>query len=191
MLSPSQIEEFQNYFKPKALSGKTLPNPKTVMDGTEFYINNIKYTMRGGIWTTKNFGEMYQANSSTTITVDSANVAYKVTGYLSGHILGFKFVDNALVTPETGFYHISWNTSFTTSSANQDIEGYIGINGRVIPEGSSHVKIGTATDTRAFSGTSIDFLKQGDNVSFMVMNTTSSADVIIEHSSLIILQLGV
>lgn len=32
------IEELKNYFAPKILSGKYLPNPKTVTDNQEFYL---------------------------------------------------------------------------------------------------------------------------------------------------------
>ena len=38
MLSPSEINEIKNYFQPKSLSGKHLPNPKEVSDNQEFHL---------------------------------------------------------------------------------------------------------------------------------------------------------
>ena len=37
MLKPNEIEEIKNYFSPKVLQGKSLPNPKSVADNTIFY----------------------------------------------------------------------------------------------------------------------------------------------------------
>lgn len=55
MLNPSEIEEIKNYFAPKVLSGKNLPNPKTVADNTSFYLKDsnsiyIEHIMIDGKW---------------------------------------------------------------------------------------------------------------------------------------------
>lgn len=58
MLSPSDIEEIKNYFSPKVLSGKSLPNPKAVADNTIFYKEEsdgvfAEHIMFNGRWNKK------------------------------------------------------------------------------------------------------------------------------------------
>lgn len=38
MLNTKDIEDFRNYFKPKAEKGRALPNPKSISDDTEFLL---------------------------------------------------------------------------------------------------------------------------------------------------------
>jgi len=52
------IEELKNYFAPKVLSGKSLPNPKTVTDNTVFYKQEsdgvfVEHIMFNGRWNKK------------------------------------------------------------------------------------------------------------------------------------------
>jgi hypothetical protein len=56
--SVKEIEELKNDFAPKILSGRTLPNPKTVIDGQSFYLQASdgvyqEYLMFKGKWNKK------------------------------------------------------------------------------------------------------------------------------------------
>lgn len=67
-LNPQDIEEIKNYFAPKSLSGKTLPNPKTVTDNTIFYKEEsdgvyVEHVMFGGRWNKK----VVDANSNVVL----------------------------------------------------------------------------------------------------------------------------
>ena len=59
MFSNDQIEELRNYFQIKSEAGTKLPNIKTMVDGSSFYLqgksstNEIiytKYTVIAGLW---------------------------------------------------------------------------------------------------------------------------------------------
>ena len=54
-LNTQDIEEMKNYFAPKELRGKSLPNPKTVNDFTTFWLQDsngvqIEHKMFNGKW---------------------------------------------------------------------------------------------------------------------------------------------
>lgn len=58
MLKVEDIEEIKNYFSPKVLSGKSLPNPKSVADNTVFYKEEsdgvfVEHIMFNGRWNKK------------------------------------------------------------------------------------------------------------------------------------------
>lgn len=58
MLNPQEIEEIKNYFAPKVLSGKSLPNAKSVTDNTIFYKEEsdgvfVEHIMFNGRWNKK------------------------------------------------------------------------------------------------------------------------------------------
>jgi len=58
VLDVKQIEELKNDFAPKPLQGKTLPNPKSVVDGQSFYLLAsdgvyVEHIMFNGKWNKK------------------------------------------------------------------------------------------------------------------------------------------
>lgn len=58
MLSPEDIEEIRRDFSPKLQNGKSLPNPKSVADGTLFYKEEsdgvfVEHIMFNGRWNKK------------------------------------------------------------------------------------------------------------------------------------------
>ena len=59
--SVSEIEELKNDFAPKILSGKTLPNPKSVSNGQSYYKEEsdgvfVEHIMFKGRWNKKVVG---------------------------------------------------------------------------------------------------------------------------------------
>ncbi len=68
MLNPSEINEIKNYFQPKTLSGKHLPNPKEVPDNTIFFKQEsdgvfVEHIMFQGRWNKK----VVDANSNVVL----------------------------------------------------------------------------------------------------------------------------
>lgn len=58
MLSPEDVEEIRRNFSPKLQKGKTLPNKKSVSDGTPFYLLAsdgvyVEHIMFNGRWNKK------------------------------------------------------------------------------------------------------------------------------------------
>ena len=58
MLNPEDIEEIRRYFNPKPLTGKYLPNVKTVSDNQSFYLEEsdgvyVEHIMFKGKWRKK------------------------------------------------------------------------------------------------------------------------------------------
>ena len=132
-------------------------------------------------------GHMYQDDTATNIAVAATDTDYIVTGMSCNIKRGMVFQNGKefkIVTP--GIYRVSWQTSFTSENANQDIEGAIGIGGTRVASTSSHRKIATGTDTGNMSGQGILILAVDNLVQLVVRNETSTGDIIIQHTQLTI-----
>jgi hypothetical protein len=137
------------------------------------------------------WGSMYQDDTGTVITVGATNTDYIVTGMSAG-ILGNTTFQNAkeLVIALAGVYQVNWSVSFTVASANQEIEGAVGVGGVRKASTSAHSKINTATDTTQFGGTGLLALIVGDLVQIVVRNETATTNISIEHANLSLVFLG-
>lgn len=68
MLQVEDIEELKNYFSPKILKGKSLPNPKSVSDSTIYFLEAsdgvyVEHIMFNGRWHRK----VVDSNSQVTL----------------------------------------------------------------------------------------------------------------------------
>lgn len=144
--------------------------------------------LAGGI---RSWGSMYQDDVATVITVSATNTDYIVTGMSQGVLNGMT-LDNGreltIVTP--GVYKVDWSISIRCASANQEIEGAVGVNGTREPATSAHVKILTGSDDINMGGTGLLELSGSDLVQIVVRNETSTANITVDHANLSLVYLG-
>jgi hypothetical protein len=133
-------------------------------------------------------GHMFQFDTHYTIAIAATDTDYIIDNMTCGMTRGMIFQNGQefkIVTP--GIYQVSWQLSFTASSANQDIESGIGLNGDLVTGTSAHSKITTATDTKSVSGVGCLICAANDLIQLVTHNETSTADVIVEHCHVMIL----
>ncbi len=137
------------------------------------------------------YGSMSQMDIPTTITINTINVAEKVTGMSAGPLNVVTFSSSELTAVKAGAYAITWAVSFSMASgAGIEVEGAIGIDGVVQAEGSGHRTIGTGSDTGSMCGTAIHSLTANQTVIIMVTNESGTVNVVIDHASLMMYQIG-
>ncbi len=137
------------------------------------------------------YGSMSQMDIPTTITINTINVAEKVTGMSAGPLNVVTFSSSELTAVNAGDYAITWAVSFSMASgAGIEVEGAIGIDGVVQAEGSGHRTIGTGSDTGSMCGTAIHSLTANQTVIIMVTNESGTVNVVIDHASLMMYQIG-
>jgi hypothetical protein len=138
------------------------------------------------------YGSMYNHDVPTTVTITIVSTPTQVpSGYSEGSVNNMVFQNSREIKAlSDGYYFITWSIAFTAASANQEIEGSIMVNGVVNNQFSSHRKISTGTDTGSMGGNGIISLNKGDLVSACVTNETSTANVVVEHSNLSVVQVG-
>lgn len=137
------------------------------------------------------YGSKYQHDTSTLITINTIGVAERVGGFTIGTLKNMLNVsDHSIKVVNPGFYLITWQISFTSAAANQEIEGGVGIAGFFNTQATAHRKIGTGTDTGSMSGTCILNLSQNTEISLMVLNETSTNNITIEHANFTCAQIG-
>lgn len=137
-------------------------------------------------------GHMGQDDTSTVITISVANTDVIVDGMIGGLTTNGMVFQNAqeFKAVQSGTYQVCWQLSFTSVSANQEIEGVIHVNSARQALTSSHRRISTATDTGSMSGCGLVDLAIDDLVSVQVRNETSTANIIIEHANVILTQIS-
>lgn len=140
---------------------------------------------------TRAWGSMYQDDVATVITVSATDTDYIITGMSQGVLNGTTF-DNGqeLTITIAGVYKIDWSVSFRCASANQEIEGAVGVNGVREPATSSHQKVLTGSDDVTIGGTGLLNLAVSDLVQIVIRNETSAANVTIDHANLSLVYLG-
>lgn len=138
------------------------------------------------------YGSMYNFNVTTSVTIGVIGIYYRIdSGFTTGQTNLTTFQNNReLVVSKAGRYKIDWSISFTTASANQEVEGSVMVNNGVNEQASAHRFIGTATDTGCISGTCILSLSANDVVALGVCNHTGTANISIEHSNLSLVMVG-
>ena len=133
------------------------------------------------------YGNMYQHDSGTLVTISTINTPVRVGGMTSGikkqtGLLG----DHSLVIERAGNYKIDWSISFEMAGgANQEIEGSVFLaNSTFAIQASAHRKATTAGDKGNMGATCILFLPENQQVSLAVLNETSTNNIIIDHANL-------
>jgi len=173
-------------------------NDLTDVDTSSADTNDVlAYT--GASWAPRNpntlliraWGSIYQDDASTTITVGAINTDYIVTGMTAGVLGSMTLAETQeLVIEIAGVYKADWSLSNTTASANQEIEGAVGLNDARIASTSAHRKSLVGADTINMGGTGLLELDIGDLVQVVVRNETSASNIVVEHANLSLVFLG-
>ena len=153
------------------------------------FIEDVKFDSDGsGL----SYGSMYNHDVSTVVTISVTNTAVRIpSGFTVGQLNLATFGNDREITVENaGRYKIVWSISFTAASANQEIEGSAMVDNIYNLECTAHRRISTATDTGAMSGNCILDLDADDVISLGVLNETSTANIIIEHSNMSLSAVG-
>lgn len=161
-----------------------------VFTGTQEIQDDLFYTGDGsGI----PYGSMYNHDGGTTVNIIALSTPTQVpSGFLQGEVNLATFGNAREITvTKAGQYKTPWQISFTTATANQEIEGGVMVDGVADLTITAHRRIGTATDTGSMGATGILDLDAGAVVSLWVMNESSSTvDVNIEHANLALVMVG-
>ena len=178
-------------FKDDALGNHVLAYlDDNVFTGTQEIQDDLFYVGDGsGI----PYGSMYNHDVGTTVNIIAQNTPTQIPeGFTQGEVNLATFGNAREITVEkAGRYAITWQISFTTASANQEIEGCVMVDGTADLTITAHRKIGTATDTGSMSATGILDLAASAVVSLAVTNESSATvDVDIEHANLTLTMVG-
>jgi hypothetical protein len=139
------------------------------------------------------YGSMYNHDDTTTVDIVALNTPTQIpSGFSQGEVNETAFGNAREITvAKAGRYAITWQMSFTTASANQEIEGCVMIGGVADTTITAHRRISTATDTGSMSATGILDLAASAVISLAVTNeTSSSVDVNIEHANMTVRMVG-
>lgn len=138
--------------------------------------------------TTTAYGEMYATNISQTVTVGATNTAYELTGGLTGGtVLRVTFGgSHYLQVTDAGKYKFHWSLTIDTTTAGDEIEGGIMVNGTAQGNGTSHSAVSVASEGEAVASCGIVTLAANDQVSLFVRNHTGARDIVVEHAALVI-----
>ena len=205
-LSQENIEDLRSEFTSVGGIVTVLPDIQEVRDHTEVMIKaptsdeeeqydiwkaingSWFHISRVGKFRLHSTGCVYQDNSNSTIAIAGVDTLTPIidSDWVLFHEDGMEWI------PDEGVFRVDiageylgvWSISFTASAANQDIEvGWI-LNETRFGAGWAHRKISTASDTGNFGSPLLGDIKAGDKVGLGVVNTTSGADLIIQHASI-------
>ena len=121
-----------------------------------------------------------------------AGTAVVVDGMTGGETNAITFQNaKELKVSLAGRYFISWAASVSMASGSgQEIEGRIGKNDAEQASGSAHRTIGTGNDTGSVCGTAVLDLAVNDRISVMLVNESTTVNIIVAHASLTLMMLG-
>lgn len=135
----------------------------------------------------------YHLGAGHTTTIALVDTYYTIVDpdININQISGFEFQNgNRLKVLKTGYYHAVWSMSLETAANNQEVEGTLGINDSPHLDIASHGFVINNNKPICISGTGILYLVVGDLVSFMVLNHTSAGNIVSDHVSLSLHQVG-
>lgn len=138
------------------------------------------------------YGNMYAYEVAVSVTVAQSGVWYEVTSGLTGgeeHLCTFQNSHEIKVS-ESGKYKIDWSMALTTSTAQDEIMGTIGINGTANTRAANHGTVVKANGFVAISGNTILDLKSDDVLSMFVLQETAARNITIEHITLSMTKVG-
>lgn len=167
-------------------------------NGTDGTIWNGYFTLTDGLLSFDGdgsglpYGSMYNHDVSTIVTISFIGTPVRVpSGFTVGQLNFATFDNNREITViKAGRYKVVWSVSFTSVSANQEIEGSLMVDNVFNDQCTAHRRIATATDTGAMSGTCILDLDADSAISIGILNETSTANVIIEHANMTLSMVG-
>ena len=155
---------------------------RLLADGT------LLFTDAGGL----SGGSMYNHDTPTIVTISATDTPIRIpSGFVQGRSKNATFQNaREFVVSKAGYYDIDWSISFTTVSANQEIEGFVMVNNAINIQATAHRRISTATDTGAMGGTCSILLAVNDVIALGVLNETSTSNIIIEHANMKLTQVS-
>jgi hypothetical protein len=138
------------------------------------------------------YGCMHADNVTGTVAIGATDTMYAVTGSMSAGLLdGFTFRSNSeLICGFTGKYVINYSLSILSSSANQEVETTIMVNGIASTELSAHTEATGISKPYCLSGSAVLSLAVGDVIQFGVSNHTGTNNLIVQHATLSIVYIS-
>ena len=138
------------------------------------------------------YGEMGAMDAAQVITISNNNPTEIDTGLIGGHLHNVTFPDDHYLTISiAGKYACFWNISFKSGSPGGtiEIEGGLMVNGVAqtgASDGVAHRTIANVNDTGNMGAGAILDLSVNQQVSLYFKNESSTADLTMEHASLLI-----
>lgn len=156
--------------------------PRALLDvvGGNTYVNLI-------------YGEMYQDDTDTLVTIETQNVDVSVEGFSAGINNGFTFQNGReLLVTVSGTYDVDWSLSFKLDGGggSQQIEGAIGIDGVRQANTGAHRTVATITDTGDMGSPGHITVSAGDTIQLLVRNESSTNNVVVGHANISLTRVG-
>lgn len=130
------------------------------------------------------YGDMYQYNASTTITVSASGTFYDVTGMSSNNAEGITFQNtHELLILRAGTYKVDWSCTLTDGSGTPILSGAVGINGTAQTNTVGQEKVSSG-DRACASGTGFITCAVNDVVTLMVANETNTNNITVYNCNL-------
>lgn len=137
------------------------------------------------------YGEMFQDDVSTTVSVLVQGDWYDIAGMSTGLVQGVTFGSaKQLTVSQSGVYSCSYTCSLTEGAGTSSFDLSLAVNGTQIPKTHSHVTIKQSNQDSCCSGTSILSLNSGDIITLQISNQSSTNDPIISHANVNIIKIG-
>lgn len=138
------------------------------------------------------YGSMYGDNIAQTVTVSATDTYYEIgAGILGGSENLCTFQNSKEIKVSiAGKYLVTYSLAVNTASANQEVESEVMVNGTAQSNTSNHTNLITANKPMGLVGTGILTLAVDDLVSLSVSNHTSTANIVVDHVNLTLMQIG-
>lgn len=149
------------------------------------------------------FGHAYMFEGGTTVTIASADTWYELTsGLTAGNLNNVTFGGSHYLTVgKAGKYKVVWTASIETGIANQEVMASVTVNSADhntalssestnAKSAANHATIVSANKSISLGGSTILDLSVNDQVSVIVLNKSASTNVVVEHITLTLIQIG-
>lgn len=153
--------------------------------GEHYHLTSAEHTDIG-LLTDRSYGEMYMYNGAISVTVSATNTWYKVASGFSGGVnKNFTFQSSSeLKCTKAGTYTVQWSISPEISSANQDTEYAVAVNGTAQTKTAAHLHFQNTNSELCAASGGILTLAVDDVLSLVLQNNTSTTNVTVQHANL-------
>lgn len=138
------------------------------------------------------YGSMYGDDINVTITISASSTYYELgSGLTGGSCNNFTFQNSKeLKCLVAGNYKVDWAMSLECASAGQYVEGAVMINSTAQSNTIGAAELITANKKVCVGGTGIITLAVNDVVKLCVENETGTNNIICDHATLALVQVG-
>ena len=160
-------------------ASQLVTNPRLQVSG-EVYFSSIPYI------------NLYR-NTNTTVTFGATNVATLYAGAGTNVSSSGFSVSNFTVTytgATTFRFYVSMTVSVVTGGNNTSYYGYLALNGTEIPESRNYLRTINNNDRRAAMFHTILPLSTNNTISFFLVNSSNTTNIVVSNASLCIYSLN-